>query len=520
MSRLRLTLPVLALLTLGGLLATAGDGRADNLDRVMREDGADLAAAVRGKLQAKVVAVLKFQTQIGTGKPSFATGTENQKMAERVQNLLVVTNDDADPLTVLAGAGGAAAAKARQDKRPLDWTTEAGRKSLFELSLPVLWDPADKRTPDAYVTGVVRLSDDLRGATVELLGFTRAAPGTLVKLGTVKKGVAGGAAVPIPVGRATLADLGQSFAVSKRVLSRASVNKGIASRKIVDDDASDSAAGRDAGKPSADAGPIAAADSPVLLEILYDGQPQAPTPDPESGRGEVVATPSEGQKWTFRIQNTLDYPVGVLLSVNGKNTIAIDGEDLAKAGDPSGFRMWVLKPGRKYDIAGFLKSDAGTTAPFEVLADDQSARQFDALAPTYAGRIQMTVYGKLPPRVAPAADSAEVAQFAAAEASSEDALAAAALGTSLEKELSQAKTPALAKLMSRGLLNVATDAKGGLVSTDKAQVMAKGLRSKGLVVESEQRSEAGAVEVVPLQADPEPIASRTIRYYAKAAAAP
>ncbi len=522
MSRLLITPLAIALV---GLLATAGVGRADNIDRVMREDGADLAAAVRSKLQTKVVAVLKFQTQIGTAKPSFATGTENQKMAERVQNLLVVTNDDANPLTVLANAGEAAAAKARHDKHPLDWTTEAGRKSLFELSLPVLWNPAEKKTPDAYVTGVVHVSADMKGATVELLGFTRAAPGKLVKLGTIKKELAAGKAAPIPVDRATLADLGQSFALSKRVLSRASVNKGLTSRKLIDDEAADSAAGKDPAKPGTDmVAPIAAADSPVLLEILYDGQPQTPSADPESAREEMVATPAETQKFTFRVQNTLDYPVGILLTVNGKNTIAIDNEDLATAGDPSGFRLWVLKPGKKYDITGFLKSEAGTSAPFKVLPEDESARLFDTLAPTYAGRIQMNVYGKLPPAITPPKDPAKNLggdePVTSIDTLSEDALASAGLGTSLEKRIGGAKTAARAKLLSKGLLNLTTDAKGHLKSTDHARTMAKGLRSKGLVMESPQTTEGGKVEIVSLEADPEPIASRTIRYYTKGTAAP
>ncbi len=524
MSRLLMTPLAVALV---GLLACPGVGRADNIDRVMREDGADLAAAVRSKLQTKVVAVLKFQTQIGTAKPSFTTGTENQKMAERVQNLLVVTNDDANPLTVLANAGEAAAAKARHDKHPLDWTTEAGRKTLFELSLPVLWNPAEKKTPDAYVTGIVHVSADMKGATVELVGFTRAAPGKLVKLGTIKKEMAAGKAVPIPVDRATLADLGQSFALSKRVLSRASVNKGLTSRKLIDDEASASAAGTSPDKPGTDVAPIAPAESPVLLEILYDGQPQAPTADPDSAREEMVATPADTQKFTFRVTNTLDYPVGILLTVNGKNTIAIDGEDLATAGDPSGFRLWVLKPGKKYDITGFLKSETGTSAPFKVLPEDESARLFDTLAPTYAGRIQMNVYGKLPPAITPGSLPKDPSKnpggdepVISIDTLSEDSLASASLGTSLEKVVAKAKTPGQAKLIAKGTLNLTTDSKGHLKSTDKAKSLAKGLISKGLVVESEQRSEAGKVEIVPLQADPEPIASRTIRYYTKGTVVP
>ena len=506
-------LPLGLALALAGLLATAGAGRADHLDRALREDGADLAAAVRTKLQTKAVAVLKFQTQVGDAAPSFAGGTENQKMAARVQNLLVATNDDGDPLTVLAGAGEAAAAKARRDKQPLDWTTEAGRKSLFELSLPVLWDPTEVLSPDAYVTGIVRVSADLKGATVEMLGFTRAAPGKLVKLGTVSKGVDGGKPVPIPVGRATLADLGESFALSKPMLSRASVNRGIASRQFIDDAAAESAVGKAATKPDADA--------PVLLDILYDGRPQACAADPEAPRAEAVASPTDTQTLTFRLQNTLDYPVGVLLSVDGKNTIALDGEDLSTGGDPAGFRLWVLKPGRKYDITGFLKTEAGASAPFKVLPEGESARAFGTLARSYAGRIQMTVYGKLPPRVGlPNGQDGGVDPAAAADALSVAALAAAGLGTSLDKPIGAAKTPAKAKLMARGLLNVTADPKGNLVATDKAQVMAKGLRSRGLVVESEQRTDAGVVEVVPLQADPEPIASRTIRYYAKGTATP
>ena len=158
-----------------------------------------------------------------------------------------------------------------------------------------------------------------------------------------------------------------------------------------------------------------------------------------------------------------------------------------------------------------------------MLAEDESARLFGSLAPSNAGRVQMIVYGKLPPVVTPSVAPAITPSkdpVVSIDTLTEDALASAGLGTSLDKVVGEAKTPGKAKLMARGTLNLATDPKGHLVSTDKAQAMAKGLLSKGLVVESQQQNEAGTVEVIPLQADPQPIASRTIRYYTKASAAP
>lgn len=480
------------------VLAGGSAARADAIDAIMSKDGEDLIKRSLDRLgQPKSVAVLKFQTQIGTAKPSFNSGVENMKMVERLQNLLIMNNRDANPYTVLADAGTAAAAKAHATKTAFDWTTEAGRKTLLTLQLPVAWNPSKKEAPEAYITGIVKVNADMKGGTVDLYGFTKADPATLVKLSDIKH-KDGGKVVPIPFGRQTKADLGQSFAVAKSSLTLKGTTKG-ATRKFIDDSAADSA---EAGNDKKDNAPVPQGGQPVLLEVLYDGLPQSPTNDPASGGEEALPTPAAGQKVSFGLTNTLDVPVGVLLCVNGINTVALNGESLARNDKPQHeYRLWVLAPGKRYDITGFLKDADGTSAPFKVLTEEESAAKFDTLAPTYAGKVQLFVYGKLPPKPNVTAGGTASTDVTTDNAGVDDALSSEGLGGSFEKAVKAAGSAAVAKRTT--LTNV------------KSYVKKKPRGHKGIIEEHEQKNNVGKVETVTLEYDPEPVASRVIRYYSK-----
>lgn len=514
MSRLAFTRPRFAALalTLAAALAAPRAARADQIDRVMVEDAGAIAKAVQG-LKAKNVAVLKFQVKVGDAAASFRVGTEGAEMVHRLENLLVLSLDPRSPeYTVLSRAGDAAAALARAAKTPIDWTTADGRKKLFELKLPVSWDEKDVRSPDAFVTGTVVVSKNLQEVKIELAAFAKTDPATLKKLGTLAGATANRG---IWTDRAMLASLGQTYSTSRDLK---------ATGKARDFFAADEAAAADAvsreavaAAPAVDpATGLATVAGPVSLKVKLDGEAVAIQADERRGEYKVAAKAAgaAGQKVTFTLVNNHTEKLAVLLCLNGRNLIALDGESLDALDKPrSRFRMFVLDPKVVYEIKGFLKDEKGTIGEVVVAPDDESAALYDQMSPETRGKIQMFVYGPAPLRTpdlsggpaeaTPLGDDPETAF--------DNAFAASGLAT-VEKSLGKAGSLAEAQksLQARTRLSVAD----GKIAPDPK--LARG-RSRGLFIESKETTTAaaGGVQVVKFTYDEQPLDSAVINYYVK-----
>jgi hypothetical protein len=236
--------------------------RADQIDRALTLDAAEIAKAVRS-LGGKSVAVLKFRSQIGTGTPTFRAGTLGADMVHRVENVLVLTADPNNPKPeLLTGAGEQAARQARESQGAFDWTTPEGRAKLFGLELPVAWDDRRKEKPDAFVTGTVRVSADLKDVFIDLVGFTRDDPSGLRALRTIGGGSTDEKTKAIRMDRGILTSLGRTFTVPREIRTAKS-------RQFV---AAEDAAVTNAGK-----NPDGTQSGPVKLEIVYDDSRFRPT---------------------------------------------------------------------------------------------------------------------------------------------------------------------------------------------------------------------------------------------------
>jgi hypothetical protein len=357
-----------------------GSTPADQIDLALVRESNYLTRAIQD-LGAKSVAALKFQVQIGNNAPTFSAGTLGGDMAQRVENLLTLClTPEAPELEVLTGAGEAAAKHAAALKEAIDWTTPSGRAKLFALQLPVLWDAKRELPPDAFVTGTVRVAEDLKTLTIDIVAFTKNDATNLRPVYTV------GAAKPIPTDRNILSAMGRTFAIPTRVVTARGGDL-----RVLNEIAA--AENRERTERQTGEWP-----GPVKLQIFYDNAEVKPSPGPD---GEFrVPTPKAGQSIKFLMTNVSSEPVAALLTVNGKNTLALDGktEDLAA---PSArldkFQLWVLEePNKPYAVNGFLTSLDGTFKPFQVLSESASVRAFQALSPVYAGKIQLTVFGKQP----------------------------------------------------------------------------------------------------------------------------
>ncbi len=370
------------------VLASTAPARADHIDRVVVRDSAALVAAVTD-LKAKNVAVLKFRVQEGDSAPDLRTGgATGVEMQNRIQNILVLTLDEQKPaFTLLGSTGEAAAAASAKEKKLIDWTTEEGRKKLFDLKLPVVWDAAATATPDAFVTGTVRVSKDYRAVWVDVVAFTRDNPEKVRTLLTLSEDKERG----ILADRSMLASLGQTFATSRDLKPTGKARDLIAPDISASDDvAKRKTEGEKAAPPGA-----------VKLDVLLDGQAVPYKPDPSNPAQFCLTEPGKpGQQVTFRLKNTHANKLAVLLCVNGRNTIAVADESLSNPNKPRAkFSMWILEPGIEYSILGFLTDTKGTHTKIEVLKEDESAALYDALSPAVRGKLQLFVYGPKPPPV-------------------------------------------------------------------------------------------------------------------------
>jgi acylphosphatase len=495
-----------AALGLAVALATAPTAKADQIDRVLAHDADAITKAVRG-LKAKNVAVLKFRVKFGDAPPTFQGGSEGVEMLHRIENILVLGLDPKAPeFTILNKAGEIAAAAAKSAKAPIDWTTPEGRKKLLELKLPVLWDDSDLRTADAFVTGTVLVSKDFREVKIELLTFSKADP-NLKKLGTLQDSVAGKAS-GIHTDRAMLASLGQTFSTSRSLKPTG---------KARDFVLADESAAADADRREDTPGVATTAPNvgPVKLEILLDGYVSTMEPDPTSPGeykvGVKIARGMAGQRVTFKLQNNHTEKLAVLLCVDGRNTISIDGEDLNDlTKSRSQFRMYVLDPGVKYEIKGFLtNAETGTVNQITVGTEEESAQLYETLNPNTRGKIQMFVYGPKPIKItgggAGSTTTGETTPLGEDPQTSMDIAEAANGLSTFDRSLGKARSLAAAQNKTIARTNLMT-ANGRLVTAKP--------KGRGLFIERKEKNEqTGVVEVVKFYYDEQPLDSLVVSYY-------
>jgi hypothetical protein len=441
---------------------------------MIRESKAIVAAAET--LKAKNIAVLRFEVRLGSEKLMFRAGTMSSEMVRRVENVLILGADEQNPAyTVLTAADEVALALARQTKSAVDWTTPEGRKKLFDLNLPVAWDSDKKLSPEGYMTGIVKVTPDFKKVSVELYGFTKAdpEPRKLMTLETAEDGKKGG----IPVDPAMLASMGVGSDTGLALAPRGA---------------------NDLANPS-DKKPLDASPFPLKMEILFDGRVAQLVRD-EGGLGEFqVTTPAAGvrqrQRVTFAIQNTGKERLAVLLCVNGRNTIAVDDENLDKSDKPRHkFRMWVLDPNKKYAVKGYLLDEAGSVAEL-LLPEEQASQGYDT--------IQVFVYGKPPPAPRPSnvklprtSDDPEII-----------ARGAAFLATS-PRGVGETRTLGAAKAAIKAQTRIQPTRGGGL------EVVPESTERGGAIIPGPTTTQ-GKIQIVPFEYDDQPIHTLVITHHCK-----
>ena len=115
----------------------------------------------------KTVGILKFLGAKDGGDLSDNLGTVNALLAKRLEVALVLANDPRAPITLIDNASAVAAQTPGANHR-----TPEGRKVLLAAKYKPMWgDPKAGARADAFYTGLVGVSQDLKSLTVSFMSL-------------------------------------------------------------------------------------------------------------------------------------------------------------------------------------------------------------------------------------------------------------------------------------------------------------------------------------------------------------
>jgi len=316
-------------------LTFLSETRADNLDAALYEQAPNLLQFLKNR-QYKNIGVLKFRAQKGNQPLSFRVGPINTNLAGRLENALVLKTDKANPIGIIHDASHVA-----QEHHLPTYSTDAGMEKLFQTRFPLAWE-SPAVFADAFVTGTVRASADMKKVTVTIQSFEKKS----TKLNEITS-------FTVEMDRPLLNDLGQGFSLNSRSV------KDKKSRAL-DLEAAEDAAIRDEAPPSPGS-TQPSAEKLIDFQIRYDGKVQPYAPDPNNSGEMMVAEPQKGQRVSFFIRGLAPERIGVVLMVNGKNSLY--EQEL----EPSKCAMWLPGRGEEVEVKGF-QIDQKTIKPFRVLS--------------------------------------------------------------------------------------------------------------------------------------------------------
>lgn len=361
-----------------GLLSSAVAG-GEKLDRTLLQEAPKISQFLRDQ-GYRNVGVLKFRVKKGNAPVTDRAGTLNLSLAERLELALILANSPADPLGIVHNASAVAATLPGASH-----LTSEGRPKLFAAKYPLAWGSSDVM-PDAFLTGVALLDEDLRKMTIGIVAFDqRGSELTKVTQFTVAPDTE------------ELAESGESFLV-RGVFDQGQVELAQGKKvELAQAEAMESAVkvkhGTDRKQHPIDA---ANAQSPVALEIHYDGRL---VPLEIRGGQAWVLEPREGQKVSLALKRKAKDHVryGAVLKVNGENTVFRERlKDVHCT-------KWIIEPASPpLTIRGFQMTDK-TAQEFRVLSPAASkAKEMDYGADV--GTISLVVFRELQGGGAPPAN--------------------------------------------------------------------------------------------------------------------
>jgi hypothetical protein len=434
--------PITAIALALGFLAPAARAESNSIDGALLKRAPEIIKFLRDKGYTNV-GVLKFLVQKGNEPTTDNIGPLNLAMARRLEVALVLCNPD-DKMGIIRNASAAVV----DSKRKASHLSADGIKELFNVPYALAWGTDDEPIKaDAFVTGVVQLSPDLATTTVRVQAFGKDHPEPTEVC-----------RFEVPTDARTLTESGRSYRL-----------RGTSPAK--NDEPADVAQQTEAGKTKH---PLDGPD--VQWDIYYDNV-KVPVVV-KSGKA-TVKGPQAGQAVRFEVHNKGKKRCGVVLRVNGENT-------LYREKLPSYMcQMWILDPGESADVRGF-QSDENTAAGFKVLSPEESEKE-EVNYGEHAGTFSMEVFH---------------ARSTATPVVTEDPRVKA-----VEAGVLPADKPIKLQSLQQKVVE----------PFNKTQKVSKGLRQTsgankdGIVVGGQ--AVQSLTERVPFECGPTPVLSATVRYY-------
>lgn len=516
----RTTLVLAALGLSGWLLGPPAARAADaSLDAALRRQAPEVIRYLRQKGYHEV-GVLKFRVKVGDAAATDNVGPLNLDVAERLELALLLATPD-ESLGILHDASGTLV---RNHNHRANHLLREGRLACFDTRYAHAYGDGRPVAADAFVTGFIKLTADLQTTRVCLMAFGR--DGNLEPVGKPFE---------VPTDARTLIETGASYALSegkvdelvskgfgdggKLQFNRAAATAASATTTVkttlTATTVKTTPAGTVVKTPGADAAPTPVLDPKdvsVQVEILYNGEV---VPIENRGGRPTVREPLPGDQVAFRLKNVSKDRCGVVLMINGENTV------LRQKGDPAQCKKWILEAGQVGLITGY-QLNGEQEARFEILPPDESARD-EINYKEHAGTFTVAVFREAPQAAAPAAPPPEQRTAAAPPPAPKGQQPPADLPKDAPPgagaTTAKADDEAIAdRVIPKGLGALPSTRPGTLAALqdalraaardprDKGEFVGKGLVVPGQVV----HGPANEVSFTPL---PTPVQVMTIRYY-------
>ncbi|MEI8374047.1 MAG: hypothetical protein WCJ35_14570 [Planctomycetota bacterium] len=322
------------------------------------------------------VGVLPFRLRLEEHPPTFHGSSINNNMTERLENALALVRNPEKPIQVISQARKTAQTKLVT----ASYRTPSDRKRLFDLSYELAVKDGPKFVvADVFLTGELAANRDLTKATVKIDCFDKMHPEKYIHLLSFE----------VPVDRDLLADMGQGFSPDRR---GAKFTRGLPSPPGTGRSGTEF----EIAKTNQ---PIVAkkTDSLVQLTVCYDNQSQDLMQDSANPNNWAARAPAPSQKVVFDLRNTTDRKVGVVLLINGYNTLYHE-----YGLESHQWSRWILEPGKEYRIKGVYERNRKVFAPFEGISSNDLRGSTNDFADA-VGVIQMHLFTS--ERAAAAAES-------------------------------------------------------------------------------------------------------------------
>jgi hypothetical protein len=348
---------------------------ADKVDVKLNAEMPKIMEYLRSK-NYQNVGVLRFQVQKGKGNPSFDNAPFNGNMPTRMETLLVIHGGPVEnkALGVINDAG-----KTANAEKIGDWFgSETERKKLFEPSYPLAWGKKTVKA-DAFLTGLVKSDAAMKKTTFTISCFSK----DDLKPRVIRE-------FTLDTNTDILRDLGCSYVLSRG--AQANLAK-IAKRSFAKIDEYTQESTQENGeltnddpKPIKDKAKVSKkkeettakpSDIAGLEVVLFvDGKEYDFT---NSEKGWELKCPPTGKTLAFRLHNTTQKRLGVVMKLNGFSTF--NNQNVS----PEKCRKWIIEPGKKPSIKGFMLPEneedyeAGkdvkmAVQPFKVLVGDDAKK--------------------------------------------------------------------------------------------------------------------------------------------------